>query len=415
VRDNLSKLLSGFIIIIVTIASCLICVEFGLRWANIPPEPEFGWKWSSSPYKSDANNQDTRVNELGLRGRPIAYHEHDPVIVLLGDSYIEAGAQNYDDMPEQILENLLRKKYGLQNARVFSLASAGWGQDQELLSLWAYFSRFRADLVLMWLTPINDYWENGNVDRSPLSKAGPLKPTFRLTNNDDLRLEYPRKSPFKIRLLIEKAIANLRYGSGGLEQSYMQQWLEKLPPSILTPVPPSFCPSTEVEQLDVVASFQRGDGRVTAVTTEDLDQARSHFSHFLVPISMRERYQIKITHRLIEESAKFALAHGAKFRAFYPKGSDIDRALGLVKCVKDKIARNYYLTDFSDLVFDLKESHLKELLLEIDITSKTSNGISSRDWHLNRDGNLMAMDALAQQLLANGLLQQGAEPQAHHP
>lgn len=414
-RANLTRFSSGLSIMVVTSILVIICAEFGLRWAHIPPEPRFGWKWSSSPYKSDTNVQDARVNELGLRGRPIAYNDHDLVIVLVGDSYIEAGAQNYEDMPEQILENLLKTKYGLRHARVFSVASAGWGQDQEFLSLEAYFSRFRADLVLMWLTPINDYWENGNVDRNTLPKAGPLKPTFRLTEGNDLHLEYPEKSPFKIRLLFERAIANLRYGDGGLEQFYMQRWLEKLPPSNISPAPPSFCPPAEVDQLDVVASFQRNEGRVTAVTSEDLDHARSHFSHFLIPISLRERYQIRITHRLIEEAAKLALAQGAAFRAFYPKGSDIDRALGLVKCVKDKTTGKYYLTDFSDLVFDLKESHLKELLLEIDITSKTPNGISSRDWHLNRDGNLMAMDVLAQQLLASGLLQHRAKPQAHRP
>ena len=330
------------------------------------------------------------------------------------NSYIEAGTQPYEDMPEQILENLLTNKYGFKRVRVFSVASAGWGQDQELLSLGAYFSRFRADLVLMWLTPINDYWENGNVDRSVHFEAGHLKPTFQLINDSELRLEYPKKFQFKIRLLLEKAIANLRGGANGLEQFYVQQWLDQLPPSNITPAPPGFCPPTEVDQLDVVASFQRGGGRVTAVTTEDLDHARSHFSHFLVPRSMRERYQINLTHRLIEETTKLALAHGAKFRAFYPKGSDIERSLSLVKCVKDQMTGNYYLTDFSDLVFDLRESNLKETLLHIDITSKTPNGISSRDWHLNRDGNLMAMDALAQQLLANGLLRQGMASQPSH-
>ncbi|MFZ3181681.1 MAG: hypothetical protein WA156_16070 [Methylocystis silviterrae] len=414
-RANLITFFSGLCIVVVATFASIIGAEFCLRVTNIPPEPQFGWKWSSSPYKSDANIRDVRVNDLGLRGRPIAYDEHDFVIVLVGDSYIEAGAQPYADMPEQILENLLTNKYGFKRVRVFSVASAGWGQDQELLSLGAYFSRFRADLVLMWLTPINDYWENGNVDRNVHSGAGPLKPTFQLINHSELRLEYPQKFQFKIRLLLEKTIASLRGGAGGLEQFYVQQWLDKLPPSNITPAPPAFCPSTDVDQLDVVASFQRGGGRVTAVTTEDLDHARSHFSHFLVPISMRERYQINITHRLIEETTKLAVAHGATFRAFYPRGSDIDRALSLVKCVKDQTG-NYYLTDFSDLVFDLRESNLKEMLLDIDITSRTPNCISSRDWHLNRDGNVMAMDALAQQLLANGLLQQGmASKPSHDP
>jgi hypothetical protein len=408
---NFSDLFKGFSVVVVTILLSLAILELGLRSANIPSEPYFGWKWDHSPYKSDANIQDTRVNQFGLRGRPIIYNQNDFVIILLGDSYTEAGTHKYEDMPEQILESLLRNKYGFDKVRVYSIASAGWGQDQELLWLGTYFSRFRADLVLMWVTPINDYWENGNVDRSVLRSAGPLKQTFELNRRNNLELAYPRQTNFKLRLLTEKALGNLRYGrEAALEQFYVNAWLEKLPPSDLTPISPLFCPPTEIEQLDLVRSFQRGETRITLVTTEDLANARSHFSHFLVPSSRRERYQIQITHRLIEQAAQLSLEHGAQFRVFYPKGSDIDKALGSVKCVKDKIIGNYFLTDFSDLTFDMKGSPLQNILLTLDITSRTPNGISSTDWHLNRDGNLLAMDALAQQLLAHSLLPHKAIP-----
>jgi hypothetical protein len=405
--ERLRELLRGFSIVVITTLLSLAALELALRAVDAPPEPVWGWKWDRSPYKSDMG--DNRVNELGLRGRSIAYDPNDFVIVLVGDSYVEAGAQAYDDMPEHILENLLRTKYGIDHVKVFSIASAGWGQDQELLWLSEYFTRFRANLVLTWLTPINDYWENGNIDRSASLHAGPLKPTFKLTKDNNLELEYPPRFRFKLRLLVEKAIAKLIYGDGpALEQLYTDQWLKKLPQSNLTPVSSSLCPLFVVDQLEVVSSFQRGETQITALTTEDLSNSRSHFSHFLVPISSRERYQIHITHRLIEETAQLSRAHGAAFRAFYPEGSDIDKALHSVKCVKDQNTGNYYVTNFSDLTFDLKSSPLHNMLVTFNINSDASTGISSRDWHLNRHGNLLAMDALAQQLLAQNVLPHGA-------
>jgi hypothetical protein len=408
---RLKELLKQLGIVVVVTLLSLAVLEFGLRTADIPPEPEFGWKWDRSPYKSAANSGDGRVNELGLRGRPIAYDPNDFVILLVGDSYVEAGMQVYEDMPEQILESLLRNKYGFDHVRVFSVASAGWGQDQELLWLGYYFSRFRANLVLMWLTPINDYWENSNVDRNISRKAGPLKPTFQLAKDNNLELAYPRQSRFKLRLLVERALARLRYrGEAGPEQLYTDQWLQKLPPSNITPVSRLLCPSTEVEQAEVVASFRNGAPQITAVTTEDVADGRSHFSHFLVPTSMRERYQIEITHRLIEATARLSQERGAAFRAFFPQGSDIDKALAAVKCVKDGAAGNYYATDFSDAISDLRSSPLQKLLLTVDISSRTPNVISNTDWHLNRDGNFWAMDAVAQQLLAGNLLHNGVKP-----
>lgn len=378
-------------------------LEVGLRLLNIPDAPVFGWQWDRSPYKSEENMGEARVNQLGLRGRPIEYKADDFVILLVGDSYTEAGAQAFEDMPEQILEGLLRRKYGFDHVRVFSVASAGWGQDQELIGLMNYFARFRADLVLMWLTPINDYWENGNVDRSVAAKSGPLKPTFKI-NKNNLELAYPRQQS-KIGLLIERAFARLKYGKeNGLAQLYTEGWLKTLPEPKLEPTSKTSCPPTEVEQLEIVSAYQKGERNITAITNEDLTQARSHFSHFLVPASARENYQLSLTHMLMKEARKLAESHGASFRAFYPKGSDIDVALSAVKCVKDESTGKYFSSDFSNLVADIEKSDLGGVLLTPDVRSKNPTVISSRDWHLNHDGNLLAMDGLIQKLRDQNLL-----------
>jgi hypothetical protein len=401
-RGKFIEGLKALSVVFLSVCLFLFIAEVCLRGVDFPPEPVFGWKWRNSPYKSEANLLDTRVNELELRGRPINYEKDDFVIVLLGDSYTEAGSQPFEDMPEQILERLLRDKYHYEHVRVFSVASAGWGQDQQLIWLLNYFSRFRADLVLMWLTPINDYWENGNVDRSVTPIAGPLKPTFKPSAND-LELAYPR-SHTKIRLLLERAIARVQYGrEAGIEQFYTNRWLESLPASNLSPVSSSTCPETEVDQYQLVSALQKGQ-TLTAVTDENLSEGRSHFSHFLYPHSLREAYQIEITHRLIERAKSFSEARGASFRAFYPKASDIDKALGLVKCVREKATGNYYASDFSDVTADLSSGALRESLLPIDIGSDEPTVISARDWHLNRAGNLLAMDGVARQLIHKNLL-----------
>lgn len=165
--------------VVTAIALSSAAIEIGLRLMDYPPTPKIGWKWDRSPYKSLANLSDTKVNQLGLRGRSIIDGKDKFVVVLVGDSYLEAGAQPFEDMPEQIFERELIERWGVLNARVSTVAAAGWSQDQQLLALESYFHRFRADLVLMWLTPFNDYWENTFVDRSVGPIAGPLKPTFR--------------------------------------------------------------------------------------------------------------------------------------------------------------------------------------------------------------------------------------------
>ncbi|MFZ3180904.1 MAG: hypothetical protein WA156_12015 [Methylocystis silviterrae] len=399
---------NGLAVILVATALSLAAAEIVLLAADYPAEIAIGWKWDRSPSRSEANLRDSRVNHLGLRGRPISYGPNDFVVVLVGDSQVEAGAIPYEDMPEQILEKLLHEKYGFGRAKVFSVASAGWGQDQELLSLGEYFSQFRADLVLMWFTPINDFWENGNIDRSFRRRAGPLKPTFELNKSGNLELAYPRGLNFKLGLLVDNALAHLKYGDeGGLEQFYTDIWLAKLPPSNLSPTVSSFCPQGLTEQRQIVGSFQRGEPGITAETDEDIGNGRSNFSPFIVPLSLRENYQIRLTRRLIDAMEQLSIAHGAAFRTFFPRRSDTDSSLGSVKCVKDKTSGEYYKTDFTNLTpfYEVKPPH--NALLVFDISSNPHTVVSTADTHLNGRGNLLAMDALAKELFSRNILDLG--------
>jgi hypothetical protein len=98
-----------------------------------PPVILSGWR-SFAP----ANEH----NELGFRGQRFVYAVDDFVIVLLGDSNVDATALPFESMPERLLEKHLNSR-GKQ-VRVVSVAAGGYGQDQQLLALGEFFGKYRA-------------------------------------------------------------------------------------------------------------------------------------------------------------------------------------------------------------------------------------------------------------------------------
>src|SRR5713101_2145679 len=131
-----------------------------------------GWKPSSKAHELEKN-------QLGFRGQPIQYGDADFVILLLGDSQVQANACAYDWMPERRLQFHLANNHG-KDAKVFSLGAGGYGQEKELLVFREYLKSYRADLVLVWLTPKNDVWNNVFPTNSP--NDGAPKPAFWLEN-----------------------------------------------------------------------------------------------------------------------------------------------------------------------------------------------------------------------------------------
>ena len=94
-----------------------------------------------SGWRSNANRLEE--NELGFRGHSIHYSPDDFVIVLLGDSNVQANACAYDWMPECRLEEHLKRMGRV--VKVFTIGANGYGQDQELMAIEEYFGRYRAD------------------------------------------------------------------------------------------------------------------------------------------------------------------------------------------------------------------------------------------------------------------------------
>lgn len=374
---------------------------YGDRWL-----PAWGWRWAESPYRDGAFPVREQVDQYGLRGPRIEFDDDDFVVVLVGDSYVEAGAQPFEDMPGQLLENLLRTEFGMSSARVFSVASAGWGQDQEYLALQAWLAEHRADLVINWLTPVNDFWENTFIERSVTPEAGRLKPSWWL--DADGRLHGPRQRYSQIRLLdlFWRAWASLRSDqpAAWLAAREMRRWNTRLPDARRPVAAPGVCPAHEVAEGEMIAAVRSGVTALTVVSPEDVSAARTHFAPFSVPRSAREDYQIRLTRRLLQQMADLSRRHGAVFVAFYPRGSDIDRALARVQCVREQATGQLYTVDIADPLRPLTEPAPDFAVLAPTMVSSGPTTLSSHDWHLNRDGNILALRELARSLRERGWL-----------
>ena len=375
----------------------LAITEGVLRLEDYPPAPLVGWKWDHSPYRTQP---DTAVNQIGLRGRPIHYGPDDFVVVLLGDSYVEAGAQLPEQQPERILERVLREEYGIANARVFSVASAGWGTDQEYVNLQNYFRRFRADLVLLWFTP-NDFWENAYIDRSLSVKAGIFKPTFEINSAGTLQT-HEILPETKIQLLWEKGVARLK----GIDYQdwRLQRWLGVIPPANTEfPGEVPVCPPTVITQARMFE--HEGEVAITVTSPEDIEHNRSHFSPYGKKPSEREKYQIRITQLLLRQVAAEAEANHAKFRFFYAYRPDIDALVSKVQCVRSILSGVSLAFDGADLIRPLDTQQLRPYRITFSLPPTARDlAISKDDVHLNDKGTTLVMQGLSQILLQQGLL-----------
>jgi hypothetical protein len=65
---------------------------------------ESGWRWAESAYREDLISNGVRgphfwseheANQLGFRGRKIEYDDEDYVVLLVGDSQVEAAASYF--------------------------------------------------------------------------------------------------------------------------------------------------------------------------------------------------------------------------------------------------------------------------------------------------------------------------------
>jgi hypothetical protein len=329
------------------------------------------------------------------------------VVLLVGDSQVEAYAGAPEHMPEQFLQDSLASRLH-KPVKVFSLASSGWGQDQQLLALQEYFRVYRADLVLLWATPGNDFWENAFPDRSSTPQAGHLKPTFRLKDRELYGPYFTSGSYLHnsaIAQLVESGIANIRKET--LEQRILRDWLKEMP----TPHESNkqtheyLCEGlTVINQVEFYKTIFELNNNIgyTVKSGEDVLNSRSHFSAYMLDPSRRDGYLITITESLLRHVKEEVENHHSKFLVFYPVREDFDqRGMQMVKCVSDSQGNTFRVSlDYKSLLQRVISSND---LVAFDLPGGNQIVVSPNDRHLNDFGNELVMKKLSLNLMERSL------------
>jgi hypothetical protein len=363
--------LKHFVFILILCLLPILLIEGLLQIIDKPSykdEVRVGWK-----YQGIATN----VNQLGYRGQEINYSDNDFIIILLGDSQVEADAMTPENMPEKILERYL--KDSISNVKVFSLGSGGQGNDQQMEALQAYFKKYRADLVLQWLTPANDVWNN--LFPTHIPKDGQPKPTYRLENGqlagpyltkDSLII---KNSPWKLVHLFQRVFLN---PLKGIDEAYATKYL----------------PEPIKGQTEEPARFF--DWKLPEI--ENFSNEKTHFILEFENVSPRTKYGIALTKELLKKTQELTEGNKAKYILFNresePKASSDTSSYFVFK-------NNEYYKVSKKTNQKSIETILKEFP-SYDIPLKVKDyRVSENDGHLNLEGNLQVLKTLSDSLLAN--------------
>lgn len=287
------KKIQNTLLIFSSIIVSIIIAELSLNYIDRPSNVKSGWKkWHA-----------LESNELGFRGREIKYEKSDYVILLLGDSQVEAEACSYYWLPETRLEFYLNQdSTKIKNFKVFSIGTGGYGQDQQYLMLEKYYKIYRADLILLWQTPGNDVWNNIFPTHWPTN--GWPKPTYWLKNGELLgpseqfgqELE---SSKIKVLSILNKVFQlNDRDG----------KWEQKLPQP--------YEPLKDYNGPICTDWQNRWDENIGSMKNENLTNEKSHLSIHLAPISQRMKYGLDLTKLLLHQIENLANRNKSEFIIF---------------------------------------------------------------------------------------------------
>jgi hypothetical protein len=346
----------------------LLIIEMTLRLIDRPMNFMSGW----NPCK-----EYSECNYLGFRGKQIAYSPDDFVVLLVGDSQVVALSLPFEQRPEIILENHL-KKYR-KNVKVFTIGTAGYGQDQQLLILEKYFERHRADLVLLFHSTITDIYNN----IYPVSgKDSAVKPTFWLEDGNirgptEGWLE-PVGSRFKLKLLWQMHVGK----TPGEQRS--DQWEESI-------LPVSYKALSEY-QGEVDYSWQEQWDSGNRLGLENINSERNGFAGWLTPRSNRMQYGIDLMQKLLSKMKELTEANNSQFIVFKEENQET------LDYVKDK--RTHFLNGkYYILTLKQYQDNLKDLFRNYEfynIPLKMDNYTMSEDnRHLNLEANNKLMEELS--------------------
>jgi len=315
-------------------------------------------------------------NELGFRGHRIDPSKDDYVILLLGDSQVEATALPFDWMPETRLQSHLAALG--KRVRVFSVGTGGWGQDQELLALQEYFQTYRANLVVLWQTPGNDVWNN--VFRTHMYNRNP-KPTFWL---DSGGLAGPTES-------LGQPIANSPVVVAALWQRAITLPFRDLAWERHLPEP--YVPINRYEGPVNTAWQERWDTNRGRMRDEDLATEKSHMAVMLAPRSRRMQYGLELTRALTQRIEQLANANHARLVTFraddHPFASESDE-MYVLNGKYFRVSKRQFEANWRDVNrgFDAQ-------VIPVTVSDYR---VSADDGHLNREATDQVMADLANRL-----------------
>ena len=354
-----------------SLAFTLVGVEVFLRVAGLPDSPIAGWKAKDHPQ--------SEYNQFGFRGRTLEAKDDDFVVVLLGDSFVECVSSPIDKIPERMLESELQER-GLP-AKVVSLGARGYGQDQQLLALREYFKTNRADMVVLWVIPDNDVWNN--LFRTHYG-GSPPKPTFQLKGDTLVPPQWEwmkRTEPPGLGWLVRRA--NF--------QGYDEEWENHLPP----PYQPLDKPPVDNPKMD----WQERWDSNPLFHGEEFDTDRNHNLLHLEPRSERIAYGIRLTVKLLSEIQSLCQQNGSDFSIIFTGGNweaeAYDRPVDDLEWYE--LNGKYY--GYSSVTYwaNLSEMYDPFPLMVVPCTVEDWK-VSETDLHFNQEANKQLMGDLAEEI-----------------
>jgi hypothetical protein len=384
----MNKKIFSILIVLISIIISLGVVEVVLRNSNLVTKVKSGWGWRDMPFQKSLALEG-EVNQLGLRGKRIDYSSKDIVVLLVGDSQVESASLSFTDMPENILERL---NDGRDRAiKVFSIGASGWGQDQQYLALQKYFEKYRADYVFLWLTPANDIWENIFPDRSTSLTAGPIKPTFKVVDGR-LKGPYFAKDFYYGGFALTQLLAERIYGVRS-SQLIANQWSDQFKNINQIAYSDACMEGVPVEQSFFFQNiFDFGKARNLVIeTSEMINVGRSHLAFLMEPKIQSELYGEDLTKKLISSIKSLSEKNSAKFSIFFPHREE-DSYMEKICAVLTKDDKRFTLGGTVNQL--VKRLSSESNLIYGDIEGLNENVISIDDRHLNKIGNLKAMQLL---------------------
>lgn len=395
-------ILFGFTAVFLSVGLTLGFAELVLGLMNYPAVETSGWKSEifMTEWRSPDITEEYTYNQLGYRGRSIQYEPEDFVVLLVGDSQVEATTtQNQSHMPEIFLQEVLQKKCPNKKVHVFSIGCGGYGAGMELLAMRQYFSEYRADHVLLWQTTFNDHW-NTTFPCSALPSGGKMKPTFLLKGDQLIEPKVgigDKVGTFRLGVLLKKA---LKLDDAAIFEAIL---------------PPAYQSKSKTDQpVDYTWQHVYDGPYVSSIEKENLETEKAHLSILLSPASPRMNYSTSLLNRLYQEMKKLCVNHQASFSIFCPELPEYDRdgkydfryLMDTKRTATMVLNGKYYDTSSKQYHENVQKMNQGMDFIPTSITMKEYY-VSDTDPHLNPQANLEVMEQLAQYLCANA-------PQLNH-